>query len=88
MFLFRIRKTQLSVKLFDFFEFWTFLSRNFVTFRLNEFLQSCGANIDMNFIVQKKKSVRDSETLEFIQVLDYSALHSTLQLAGAESIFV
>ena len=73
MFLFRIRKTQLSVKLFDFFEFWTFLSRNFVTFRLNEFLQSCGANIDMDFIVPKITT--RSETLGFIQILGYSALH-------------
>ena len=80
MFLFRICKTQLSVKVFDFFEFCSFLSGNFVTFRLNEFLHSCGANIDMDFIVQKKTT--RSETLEFIQVLDYSTLHSTLQLAG------
>ena len=59
MFLFRICKTQLSVKVCDFFEFCSFLSGNFVTFRLNEFLHSCGANIDMDFIVQKNYSVRD-----------------------------
>ena len=86
MFLFRICKTQLSGKVFDFLEFQSFLSRNFVTFRLNEFLQSCGANIDMNFIVQKKKSVRDSETLEFIQTKSYSVL--LLRITTALCIFV
>ena len=67
MFLFRICKTQLSVKVFDFFEFCSFLSGNFVTFRLNEFLQSCGANIDMDFIAIVKKS-RSEILLEFIQI--------------------
>ena len=38
--------------------------------------------------ISLSKKTTWSETLEFIQILDYSTLHSTLQLAGAASIFV